>query len=608
MLNLNSPAVTTSTEEEDFKVLVLDPFTRDIIAPLLKVNELRKYGITLHLMLGSDRQPISDVPAIYFVAQTEQNVKRIALDVSVPLYDTFHLNFSSPLPRPFLEELASECVKTDSISRVNKVYDQYLGFVSLEKGLFSLAQPRSYVKLNDPAAKDTDVEQAVAGMVEGIFSVLVSLGVVPIIRCPKGGAAEMVASELERRLRDHLVTRNNLFTEASQAGGSFQRPLLCLFDRNFELAVAVQHGWTYQPLVHEIIGLHLNRVTVKSSEPSAPGAPPATKAYDLEHQADWFWSENCTVQFPKVAESVEAALSKYKQGLEEVNRKTQMEEEEAASGLSANTQNLMSAVNSLPELTERKRVIDKHTNIATQLLGEIKARGIDAFYHLEEEMLTSRVDKAEMMELLSGSAKGTAEDKLRLAIVYLLACETVPPQADLDSIEAALKDAGADTAAFSYVKRMRSLDLTNQQGGASALAGPAAGVTGLDWADKLYNQGVSAVTKGVKNLLSDGHMPAVARVLEVLMESKPSPEVDGYALFDPKVAKGGAAGEKAKGPFKEAIVFMIGGGNYLEYHSLLEMAGRNPQAPKSIVYGTTDLVTGKDFTSQLEELGKKMMG
>ena len=37
-------------------------------------------------------------------------------------------------------------------------------------------------------------------------------------------------------------------------GGAGQRPILCLFDRNFDLSTALQHVWTYQPLVHDVLG------------------------------------------------------------------------------------------------------------------------------------------------------------------------------------------------------------------------------------------------------------------------------------------------------------------------------------------------------------------
>eukprot|EP00959_Pyramimonas_sp_CCMP1952_P320220 6701396-Pyramimonas_sp.AAC.1 len=81
---------------------------------------------------------------------------------------------------------------------------------------------------------------------------------------------------------------------------------------------------------------------------------------------------------------------------------------------------------------------------------------------------------------------------------------------------------GAEVAAFSYVKRMRALNVTG--GGPAGMGAGPAGMGSnnqlVDWADKLYNQGISAVTKGVKNLLSGERQLAVARVVEVRRANK----------------------------------------------------------------------------------------
>ena len=41
-----------------WKILVYDRHTRGIISPLLSVSALRERGVTLHLLLGSEREPI----------------------------------------------------------------------------------------------------------------------------------------------------------------------------------------------------------------------------------------------------------------------------------------------------------------------------------------------------------------------------------------------------------------------------------------------------------------------------------------------------------------------------------------------------------------------
>ena len=76
------------------QVLVYDKGCRDIISPLVNVGDLRKQGFTLHMLITAKRDPIQDVPAIYFVSPSEENIRRIAKDVSQRLYAAFHINFS----------------------------------------------------------------------------------------------------------------------------------------------------------------------------------------------------------------------------------------------------------------------------------------------------------------------------------------------------------------------------------------------------------------------------------------------------------------------------------------------------------------------------------
>lgn len=71
--------------------------------------------------LNAERQGIPDVPAIYFVTPTRDNVQRIARDCAGKLYDSVHLNFSSAIPRPLLEELAEMALEADATSRIAKV-------------------------------------------------------------------------------------------------------------------------------------------------------------------------------------------------------------------------------------------------------------------------------------------------------------------------------------------------------------------------------------------------------------------------------------------------------------------------------------------------------
>jgi|APGre2960657444_1045066.scaffolds.fasta_scaffold00560_9 hypothetical protein len=144
--------------EEVFKVLVLDRSSRDVVSPLVRVADLRKHGVTLHLLLEAERQAIPEVPALYFVSPTDAVVRRLGRDLQQGLYAASHLHFTSPLPRPGLEALAAEAVRGDSVPRVARLVDQFLAYTTLEPRLFTLNLPRAFLQLNDPAANDKDIE------------------------------------------------------------------------------------------------------------------------------------------------------------------------------------------------------------------------------------------------------------------------------------------------------------------------------------------------------------------------------------------------------------------------------------------------------------------
>ena len=118
-------------------MLILDQYTKDILATVLRVQDLRDVGVTLHVyvllaisfkrapislrQLHSARPPLPDVPAVYFVAPTLANIKRIAYDLEKGLYESFHLNFVEPLPRALLEELAAAVARDGSGELVEQV-------------------------------------------------------------------------------------------------------------------------------------------------------------------------------------------------------------------------------------------------------------------------------------------------------------------------------------------------------------------------------------------------------------------------------------------------------------------------------------------------------
>lgn len=237
------------------------------------------------------------------------------------------------------------------------------------------------------------------------------------------------------------------------AGAQSSRPVLVLLDRNIDLTPMLSHSWTYQSLVHDVLNMKLNRITIETPiDENNPAKGSTKKAYDLS-ASDFFWAKNSGVPFPQVAEDIDAELTKYKEDTAAITKRTGVSDLDALQAdTSASAQHLKAAITLLPEMRERKSTLDMHMNILAALLSGIKDRQLDNYFQVEEAVM--KQTRAQILEVIKDDSKGKEPlDKLRLFIIWFLSTEQELNQQEFDGLVKVLEAAGADVTSLPYIRQ-----------------------------------------------------------------------------------------------------------------------------------------------------------
>lgn len=243
-----------------------------------------------------------------------------------------------------------------------------------------------------------------------------------------------------------------------------------------------------------------------------------------------------------------------------------------------------------------------------------------------------------MLELLRGERKtesgekrgaGNAHDRLRLFMVFYMAYGATLTEEEMAVFRGVLEAAGASTGVIEYAGRVRGFrhDLVTapaRQEAAGLVGSRRAMLKGMMTnVVKRGYRGIASVAQNAKDLIVENQRSlAVARVLKVFMNDRArvayggavNDVLDGYLLLDPKAEKGGS-GEEAEEKcrrmvFSDAILFMVGGGNFVEFENCaaaIKPPAGSAEAP-NLIYGATELLSSQQFLEQMAEVHAATQG
>ncbi|UZJ52979.1 hypothetical protein CBS101457_002299 [Exobasidium rhododendri] len=545
------------------KVLLLDAETTPIISISLTQSSLLSHEVYLTDRIdNTSRDRMRHLKCITLLRPTRESIDALEVELKTPKYSSYSLFFTNALKKSDIERLA----EADEHDVVKEVQEYFADYVPINPALFSLnySSPPMHLWSSSPQEWEPS---ALERHTNGLVALLLSLKKKPVVRYERmSSLARKLGEEVHYQMQSALPSLFDFRRTDSS-------PVLLILDRRNDPVTPLLSQWTYQAMVHEMIGINNGRVSLQDAE----GVRPELREIVLSADQDPFFSNNLYDNFGDLGASIKQYVVDY--------------QAKTASSSSIDTvADMKRFVEQYPEFRKLGGNVSKHVSLLGELSKKVENESLLEVSELEQSLASNESHAADLRNLyaLLDSAKVKQEAKLRLAILYALRYQKYTGN-EVSQVVKRLLQAGLSESRAALVFVMLNL------------AGAEQRQDDLFANENFFSRGKSALKglKGVDNVYTQ-HSPHLLETIENLMKGRLKDTSHPYA--------GGSQAPPPMQKPRDVILFMIGGATYEEGRAVALANLQDTSGPGQgahFLLGGTTIHNSKSFLDMIQNAASR---
>ncbi|KAF2653740.1 vacuolar protein sorting-associated protein 45 [Lophiostoma macrostomum CBS 122681] len=539
------------------KILLLDDETVTIMSTATTQSALLNHEVYLTDRLSNQqREKMRHLRCLCFVRPSPESIQSLIEELREPRYGEYNIYFSNIIKKSSLERLA----EADDHEVVRAVQEYFADFLVINPDLMSLnlGYPSHRIWSTGPDSWNQDSLQR---STEGVMALLLALKKKPLIRYQKNS---LLVKKLATEVRYHMTQEDQLF--------DFRKPdtppLLLIVDRRDDPVTPLLSQWTYQAMVHELLGINNGRVSLHD----VPDVAPEMKEFVLSQDQDPFFKKNMYLNFGDLGQNAKDYLEQFaskKQGSRKLESIAEMKH----------------FIEEFPEFRKLSANVAKHVTLVGELSRRVGEDSLLEVSELEQSLACTdnHSNDVKTLQRLIQNPKVPTENKLRLTAIYALrysknSSNSTPMLLDLLGV------AGISRHLVNLIPKLiqyhDSLQAVPTAGGVPDLFQPGSFFGGAR--DRFKG------LKGVENVYTQ-HSPRLETTLQDLIKGKLNTQA--Y----PFVEGGGSTKDKPQ----DVIVFIVGGTTYEESKMVAQVNASSPGV--RVVLGGTVVHNSRTFLEEVED-------